>query len=170
MTSVRRVAADRAGSPMECRWSVSRMLRVSDPVHTSILPGVYRHEPGELPPAAPAARRPSRLARSSQPATTVSAVGQHGMASATWAASQSLLSNTVRRVAVAYLATGPLWGASAIDVASPIKPLRHDRIDLQIVVDLRTVGVYNRDHVRPSLGTRCGKATRRDPRARRRRR
>jgi hypothetical protein len=34
-------------------------------------------------------------------------------------------------------------------------------------VDLRIVGVQHRDHVRPAIGTRCGKATRRQLRARR---
>ena len=34
-------------------------------------------------------------------------------------------------------------------------------------VDVRIVGVQNRDHVRPAIGTRCGKATRRHLRARR---
>jgi hypothetical protein len=117
----------------------------------------------ELPQAAPAARCSSRLARSNQQLHDCLGGG-----TAAWLppaeSPRNCLSNTVRRVAVAYLATGSLCGASAIDAAAA--SYRSVTGLTLRAVDLRIVGVQNCDHVRPSIETRPGKAARRHLRAR----
>ena len=118
----------------------------------------------ELPQAAPAARCPSRLAPSSQQLHE-----RLGGGTAAWLpppeSPRNCLSNTVQRVVVAYFVTGSLCGASAID-AVPATYRSVTGLTLR-AVDLRIVGVQSRDHVRPSIKTRSGKATRRDLHARR---